>query len=125
MQVKTRLMALVVVSLLVAATGYGRKIAPVGALCPEGARRRIDADGKKDMCVSTATPVCAEGALQVDHKGENDACQAAGKVTQPACGKGFKLSVRAAEDVCEQQVRPECPHGFRYKVMPAEDKCVP
>jgi hypothetical protein len=126
MLIKTRLATLAAVGLLIASTGYARKIAPVGALCPDGARRQIDAAGKKDLCVSTVAPTCPEGsALQVDHAGENDACRAGERTTTPACGKGRKLSVRAAEDVCEQAVRPECPRGFHYKSLPAEDKCVP
>jgi hypothetical protein len=126
MLIKTRLASLVAAGLLVASAGYARKIAPVGALCPEGARRQIDADGHKDMCVSTAAPTCPDGsALQVDHEGESDACLAGVKAKKPACETGHKLNVRPHEDVCEQAVRPECPRGFRYKALPAEDKCVP
>ena len=108
----------------------GKRIAPVGALCPaEAPQKQIDGDGVKDVCIASEAPRCAPGHhLVTDASGEADRCAAdnapgAAATDKPSCPLGLSLKVHAGEDSCEKTAKPVCAPGFHLSPKAREDFC--
>jgi hypothetical protein len=104
-------------------TVRARKVVAVTAHCVEG-ERHVDHDGKKDACIATARPTCAQGAeLVVDEKGDRDVCRKGNAVSKPSCPGDHALKEGLGEDVCQRPLRPECRKGYALRVKVGEDDC--
>lgn len=131
----TRASATSALLLVAVATGTGpvqagKRIAPVGTVCPaEAPQKQIDADGVKDVCVARAPVSCAaDQRLVKDASGNNDRCVAPGAAAataggKPSCPPGLDLKVRPGEDSCERTAKPVCPSGSHLTPRAKEDFC--
>jgi hypothetical protein len=133
-----RTWAWAVAAVLVVAVGSGstsvqagRRIAPVGALCPADAPdKHIDGRGLSDVCVALAPASCAANRRLVqDASGPSDRCVAEGASAtggeKPSCRAGFDLKVQAGADSCERVAKPVCASGFHLSSRAREDFCEP
>lgn len=123
---------LVVVGTGTSSVQAGRRIAPVGAVCPADApNKQIDESGVKDVCVARTPETCAANRRLVqDASGESDRCvddgaAKTGAGEKPSCGAGFDLKVRAGADSCERRAKPVCAAGFHLTSKAKEDACEP
>ena len=108
----------------------GRRIAPVGAVCPADApNKQIDENGVKDVCVARAPESCAANRRLVqDASGQSDRCVADGAAAtgageKPSCAAGLELVVREGTDSCERRAKPVCTAGFHLNSKAKEDDC--
>jgi hypothetical protein len=108
----------------------GRRIAPVGAVCPADApNKQVDENGVKDVCVARAPASCAANRRLVpDASGESDRCVADGAATtgageKPSCAAGLELKVGAGADSCQRRAKPVCASGFHLSPKAKEDHC--